>query len=548
MSLTEGGDMQRGQQARAVVGPDFDSWLFAREPALHRTATLLTGDEAAGRDLMRPALARLSLVWSGLDPMDADDLARGLLLEQHRHTWGRSSADAEPAVPPGEYDDARAAAWALVLALPARARAVVVLRHHLGLTESEAAALLRLPVASVRVEESSAVRALRLHLDRQRLERPALAVPGDPVRLLADTLHARAETASYVACSPTDIRAVADALRVRRRWVTALAVAALVVVLVTGLAVAGLLGPAPDRPEPRPGADSVPGLLDGLTSSGAPRVAYLVGDLYVGPDGTRRRLPFAHPRSATSFRGDLWVTQLYSDGADTLRRVDESGRQTGRWPTSGDPVTGDGGRVLAWIETADDRPTSLIHRGRDRQLVGEPIWLVGLLGDRVVYNGTNEGGAWVTDLAAEPRAIPGLALARGVDPVTGAVSGTAANGASAVVDAETGVARWRSSVWRPEAFSPDGRYVVAFTMSGDGVEHAILEAAQGRAVTVINDSGLGPGVLDLRWEDAEHVLMLATRRGQSGLLRADLDGTVTEAAPPLPGDEVGGSAYQFAVR
>jgi len=533
--------MERGQQAPAVVAPDFESWLFAREPALHRTASLLVGDDATGRDLMRPALARLSLVWAGLDPWDADDLARRLLLEEHRRTWGPSRADEEPAVPPGEYDDAEAAAWALLLALPARARAAMVLRHHLGLTESETAALLRLPVAGVRVEESSVVRALRLYLDR-----PARSVPGDPVALLADTLHARAEAASYVASSPADIRAAADGLRARRRRGVALAVAACVLVLVAGIAVAGPFEPAQDRSAPS--GEAVPALVDGLATSDAPRVPYLVGNVFVAVDGTRRRLPVAHPRSATPFRGDLWVTPLYSDGADTLRRFDDGGRQTGRWSTSGDPVTGEGGRVFAWVEIAGDRPTSLLHRGRDRQVVGEPIWLVGLLGDLVVYNGTAEGGAWVTDLTAEPRGIPGLALARGVDPGTGAVAGTASNGDGVVVDAETGVARWRSSVWRPETFSPDGRYVVAFSMSRDGVEHAILDADLGQPVAVINSSADGPGILDLRWEDAEHVLLLATSRGRSGLLRADLSGTVTQATTPLPADEVGGSAYQFAVR
>ena len=52
----------------------------------------------------------------------------------------------------------------------------------------------------------------------------------------------------------------------------------------------------------------------------------------------------------------------------------------------------------------------------------------------------------------------------------------------------------------------------------------------------------------MRWEDAGHVLLLATAQGQSSILRVDLDGRLTEATPPLPADEVGRSAYQFAVR
>ena len=56
------------------------------------------------------------------------------------------------------------------------------------------------------------------------------------------------------------------------------------------------------------------------------------------------------------------------------------------------------------------------------------------------------------------------------------------------------------------------------------------------------------GILDLRWEDHAHVLLVATDQGQSSILRVDLSGRLTEATPPLPPDVVGGPAYQFAVR
>ncbi len=148
---------------------------------------------------------------------------------------------------------------------------------------------------------------------------------------------------------------------------------------------------------------------------------------------------------------------------------------------------------------------------------------------------------------SQPRPIPGLALARGVDPATGVVSGTATNGAGVVVEAQTGVARWRSDVWRPEAFSPDGKHVVAFsTTRGEVVQHAILDAERGRPVTLIPSPFAG--ILDLRWEDPAHVLLVATDQGQSSILRVDLSGRLTEATPPLPPDVVGGPAYQFAVR
>ena len=209
--------MQGGTRSPTVIGSDFGSWLAAREPALHRLATLLTGDEVAGRDLALPALARLRLAWRGLDPLDADDRARALLLEEHRRAWGRPGADPEPAVPPGGYADGDAAAWALVRSLPGRTRAVVVLRLHQDLDERETADLVRLSTQGVRLDEAAVVTALRVHLDKERSRHPERPWPGDPAALLARTLHDRGEAASYLGCHPDEIEAASHALRTRRR-------------------------------------------------------------------------------------------------------------------------------------------------------------------------------------------------------------------------------------------------------------------------------------------------------------------------------------------
>ena len=527
------------------MGSDFGSWLVAREPALHRLATLLTGDEVAGRDLALPALVRLRLAWRGLDPLDADDRARALLLEEHRRGWGRHGADPEPAVPPGGYADADAAAWALVRSLPGRTRAVVVLRLHQDLDERETADLVRLSPQGVRLDEVAVATALRVHLDKERSRHPERPWPGDPDTLLARTLRDHGEATSYLGCDPDEIDAAADALRKRRRTRLTVGLVA-AVVLAAGVAVA-VTDPAPQDP-PRPPAREAPvaevGPLASFVPDSPPAIPYLLRNVFVAP-GTQRELAVTHPRSATPYRGDLWVTELYFDVYDTLRRMDEEGRQTGKWATSGDPVLSDDRRTLAWIEVLGTR--SVIHRGADRQGVGEPIWLVGLLGDQVVFNGTRAGGAWITDLVSQPRPIPGLALARGVDPATGVVSGTATNGAGVVVEALTGRSRWRSDVWRPEAFSPDGKHVVAFsTTRGEVVQRAILDAERGRPVTLIPSPFAG--ILDLRWEDPAHVLLVATDQGQSSILRVDLSGRLTQATPPLPPDVVGGPAYQFAVR
>ncbi len=538
--------MQGGTRRPTAIGSDFGSWLAAREPALHRTATLLTGDEVAGRDLALPALARLRLEWSGLDPLDADDRARTLLLDEHRRTWGRAGADEPPAVPPGGYADGDAAAWALVRSLPGRTRAVVVLRLHQDLDERETADLVRLSTQGVRLDEAAVATALRVHLDKERSRHPERPWPGDPAALLARTLHDRGEAASYLGCHPDEIEAASHALRTRRRRrATVGLVAAVAVVLAVGVAV---LDPPPAAPE-RPSSTEAPvvplGPLGSFPDDASPAVPILLRDIYLAP-GMQRLLPVAHPRSATPFHGDLWVTDLYFDVYDTLRRIDEDGRQIGKWATSGDPVLSADRRAFAWVELLGTR--SVIHRGADRQEVDEPIALVGLRGDRVVFNEPRVGGAWTTDLGSPPERIPGVALAWAVDPTTGDVAGTATDGAGVVVDARSGAARWKSRRWRPLGFSPDGRYVVADTTTRGAIEYAVLDATSGRPVAAIHTAADGTGILDVRWEDDTHVLMLATAQGQSALLRADLGGTVTEATRPLPGDTAGSSAYRFAMR
>ena len=44
-------------------GLEFEDWLVAREPALQRTAHLLTGDVHAAQDLVQNTLAKLYLRW-----------------------------------------------------------------------------------------------------------------------------------------------------------------------------------------------------------------------------------------------------------------------------------------------------------------------------------------------------------------------------------------------------------------------------------------------------------------------------------------------------
>ncbi|MCW2793125.1 MAG: polymerase subunit sigma-70 [Nocardioides sp.] len=154
---------------------DFESWLSAREPALQRTALLLTGDPHSAQDLVQTTLAKLYLAWDRIDDHEhVDAYARRVLVNEHRSAWRRPwrrrevVTDAVPDrdLPAPGYDDAHDAVWAFVATLPPRQRAVIVLRYYEDLTEAETADVLGIAVGTVKSQASRAIASLRSHVDQ----------------------------------------------------------------------------------------------------------------------------------------------------------------------------------------------------------------------------------------------------------------------------------------------------------------------------------------------------------------------------------------------
>jgi RNA polymerase sigma-70 factor (sigma-E family) len=154
---------------------DFESWLSAREPALQRTALLLTGDPHSAQDLVQTTLAKLYLAWDRIEDHEhVDAYARRVLLNEHRSAWRRpwrrrevvTEAVPEGDQPASEYDGAHDAVWAFVATLPPRQRAVIVLRYYEDLTEPETADVLGISVGTVKSQASRAIAALRAHVDQ----------------------------------------------------------------------------------------------------------------------------------------------------------------------------------------------------------------------------------------------------------------------------------------------------------------------------------------------------------------------------------------------
>src|SRR3954464_12847322 len=77
-------------------GPEFETWLGAREGALQRTAHLLTGDVHAAQDLVQNTLAKLYRGWDRIREVDnLDAYARRALVNEYRTAWRRPVRRAE---------------------------------------------------------------------------------------------------------------------------------------------------------------------------------------------------------------------------------------------------------------------------------------------------------------------------------------------------------------------------------------------------------------------------------------------------------------------
>jgi DNA-directed RNA polymerase specialized sigma24 family protein len=158
--------------------PGFATFVAERRPALLRTALLLTGDRAPAEELVQRALRRAR---GSADPAEATlrELVRGATSRWTRLTRSEQVIEALPdpfAAPvAGRVDDLGTA----LRELPARTRAVLVLRWHEQLPDDRIAALLRCPVATVEAEATTGLDRLAPLLAASVFERDVAAVPAE---------------------------------------------------------------------------------------------------------------------------------------------------------------------------------------------------------------------------------------------------------------------------------------------------------------------------------------------------------------------------------
>jgi RNA polymerase sigma-70 factor (sigma-E family) len=149
----------------------FDEFVTTRGPGLVRLARLLSGDRHRAEDLVQDVLARAYVRWKRISATDRPDAyVRQMLINANR-SWWRLGRNRE--VPYGGSvhervvgsDDAavveRDRLWQMVLTLPYRQRAVLVLRYYEDLDDAAIAEILGCALPTVRTHAMRALAKLR---------------------------------------------------------------------------------------------------------------------------------------------------------------------------------------------------------------------------------------------------------------------------------------------------------------------------------------------------------------------------------------------------
>ena len=151
---------------------EFSAYMAARQPALLRTAYLLTGDRHTAEDLVQTALAKLYLSWDRVNRRESlDGYVRRILVNENNSLWRRAwkrnefTTEFVPDQPTSDsHDDGQSReVWEIVQTLPRKQRAVIVLRYYEQLSEAEIAHTLGVTPGTVKSQASRALATLRKH-------------------------------------------------------------------------------------------------------------------------------------------------------------------------------------------------------------------------------------------------------------------------------------------------------------------------------------------------------------------------------------------------
>ena len=148
----------------------FEEFVHSRGAALVRFARLLTGDEHRADDLVQEVLAKAFVQWRRVSAAQRPDIyVRRMLVNANTSWWRRRSSGevvADVAGTAAAPDIGVAVAdrdelWRMVLALPVRQRAVLVLRFYEDLDDVQIAEILGCSTVTVRTTALRGLNTLR---------------------------------------------------------------------------------------------------------------------------------------------------------------------------------------------------------------------------------------------------------------------------------------------------------------------------------------------------------------------------------------------------
>ena len=162
----------------AIDEAEFSEFFASQYASLCWLGYLLTGSRAEAEELAQDALVRTWWRWKLVHrPDDPASYARKVLVNRRRSLLRRAAVEARwlarsqpQEVPLSPGDERALVLWQAVQALPARQRAVLVLRFREDLTEVEVARLLGLPLGTVKSLGHRAMARLRARLGRPSLD------------------------------------------------------------------------------------------------------------------------------------------------------------------------------------------------------------------------------------------------------------------------------------------------------------------------------------------------------------------------------------------
>jgi RNA polymerase sigma-70 factor (sigma-E family) len=166
-----------GRVAVDSTEEDFAHFVRARWDSLVRTAYLLTGDQGRAEDLVQTTLVKVHRRWGHISGESPYAYTRAALANESASWWRRRRVAETLGEVPAHADRAHGDAYAAfdardelaraVLQLPARMRAVIVLRYFEDLSEADTAAALGMSMGSVKSQASRGLDRLRAVMAEQ---------------------------------------------------------------------------------------------------------------------------------------------------------------------------------------------------------------------------------------------------------------------------------------------------------------------------------------------------------------------------------------------